>query len=361
LIYFAISYNDSLILKNLYEKQTIDETKFFHSKNEVGKYISKSCIHVLNYLRNQIINNNKDNFLLKEILFYSTQLISLCLINPDFYLVGLRRGLQKNLEKNLMLISDKETGADKELLSFLDSTSIILEEKYELFYNFECKLSEIAVIIKIMIMDLFKKIQKTGYIMASEEAVEPSFPSVISYQNDEDKNMISGTKKKMIDLSHTNANLKMNREDTFFGESEYFKEKITKKRTMFEFSEEETKFNSLMLKSNFVFSVVKFLKIMASTNFNEKKENLDSDDSLINSILKLLYFFVDNNPDNCIIAICSHILNCLTNVENKNALKIFTFFHHCLKIITNNGFELTFTTTIVQVLGNFFFSFIVSY
>ena len=353
-----MNYNDNLILKNLLEKQTINETKFFHSKNEVGKYISKSSIQILNYLRNQIImtDSSEDKFLLKEILFYSTELINLCLVNPDSYLVGLRRSLQKNLEINLMLINDEENASEKELLSFLDSTTIILEEKYELFHNFECKLSEIAHIIKIMIMDMFKKIQKAGFIMVSEE-IEQSFP-LITYINDENKNMV--TKKQSL-LRNISSLYHSGVASIFFDDldKDITKEKKSSTNTPYEFTDEEIKSNSLMLKSNFIFSVVKFLKIMKSTNISNK-EDIDPNDSLINSIFKLLYFFVEKNPDNCVIAIGSHMLNFLTNVENKDALKIFNFFHHCLIIIADNGFELTFTSTIVQVLGNYFFTFLVS-
>jgi len=92
----------------------------------------------------------------------------------------------------------------------------------------------------------------------------------------------------------------------------------------------------------------------------DKTENIDADNSLITSILKLFYFYVYNNPDNVIICLSTEIVMCLTSVESKNSLKIFEFYLHCLEILKEAKFELSFSNNIVKSLSSFFLDFEVS-
>lgn len=354
LILFSMAYNDQQVLENLRENKPIEDIKFFHSKNEVGKYISKSFIQILNYLRNEISNDFID-VLLNKVLFYSTQLIGLCLTNPDFYLVGLRRGLQKNLNPNLNLIDIEESSTSdkdsKKLITMLDDACIILEEKYALFFNYKCKLSEIAVVIKIMIIDIFLVIIKSDKdIQAELNLTRISFMQGFTEEKKYTTKRRSQIPFMIEEYIKEDNNLSFEKEVHFNPKEKSF---------IYNYNDEEAKYNMLMLKSNFIFTIAKFLKILwrNSSLLKEKTENIDADNSVINSILKLFYFFVYKNPDNAIVCLSSEMISCLSSVESKSSLKIFVFYLHCLEILKDQKFELVFSNNIVKSLGNFFISF----
>ena len=64
-IYFSLNYNDDIVLENL-SGSSNDNYNFLHSKNNIGKHVSKNILQLVDYLR-KVIENSKNSISEKSI------------------------------------------------------------------------------------------------------------------------------------------------------------------------------------------------------------------------------------------------------------------------------------------------------
>ena len=348
LIYFALAYNDQNIFNNLNDNIDIN-AKFFHTKNEMGKYISKNCINVLNHIRKDMENEYKDKYL-KKILIYSNKLLSLCLNSQDFYLIGFKKCLDKNLEYTTKLSKNQLTKKENEFVNHLDNLAKELEEKYADYYNFKINIKILNLSVKKEIISFFNfiNIKESNIIDISKlnVSVEENYESMMK-MNKEELNHSFHDHKTASGLEYFKKRAKLFEtwQKTHMADSE-FNNNINNDLTEF-----SCRF--LMNKSNFIFSLVKVLEI--NSIFYEGKKNMgDIDESVLEMILKVLYFYIINNPDNAIISLSRGIVGPLITVSTINVSKVLDFLYCCVYTISAHKYELAYSYKYVKILRGLF-------
>jgi hypothetical protein len=319
LLFFAFGFNDKMILGNLTDNITVSQTKFFHTKNEVGKSICKICINVLNQIRVDSNMNVDDKT--KKVLVYSTQLLSLCLNNSDFYLCGLKRSVVPSIESYMKHIRNTSNFNEQQFINYLDTATNELELNYNEYFNFTINIESLNLQIKKIINDFFSHIKAKDFLLPNN-----SF-SLLS------ENFI-----------HSNQNNHQGRKELAF-----FKRKAKTKQILPVLENDEVQFDhcykALMIRSNFIFSICKFFDV---TNFLTHENDYDEVTSEL--ILRLLYYFIMDNPENCIIALSSNILKPLTNASVSNYDKVLDFIYTCINIIAKNNIEIPFPYKFIKYL-----------
>ena len=292
LIIFAVYTNDIIVQSSLKPKsKTSEEKKFFHSKNELGRFILKDCILLVNYVRADIELNNKHDTIVKKLLELSTKLMSLSFSNPDFYIVGLRRSLNHNAELYYNMINNNFTSGDERFIKFIQEKFSKMESTLFEYFNFQVKFSDLEKLLHCSVDDFFKIVGGDYKIPEIAKKFEKS------------KNL----------------------------------------RPLVEYPEDShERYRVLMNKSYFAFSIAKYLDIF----YNEVQEissQIEIENKLIDKVLKFLYFYVENNPDNCIIGLSTAILSHLSAARGPNSLNFLIFIYYCMYIIASEKYELSTT------------------
>jgi len=404
LLFFAIGYNDNMVLKNtLMTNGKIFETlNFYFSKNEVGKYVSKNCIDILNYIRKDIFEKNNtddtiskpsskkvdhnnakkenkvgfmpknkilierdefedeeereqkilkqlkeqerkdeevdnivDDFFMKKkektladffkkgeirqtndeliritneirikLVEYSSILISLSMGGDDYYIYGLRRCINNNVDLNINIIKNINLRhVEKDFIIFLDQKTEIMESLYENFFKFDTTLKEVTDEISEIIDDFFLKINCKSANFLSK---------------DNEENFIKDKQTRIF------TNTKTIREN-------------------------EIPFNKcrfLLNKSNFIYSILKIV------NFSKGKEDING--FLLNKVIQLISFYCEDHPDNIVLTFSQEILFALCNFPPDYAEKIFDLFISCLKILIKNDFEMTYSVNFIKTVTMYF-------
>ena len=341
--------------------------KFLHSKNELGKNISKYCINIMNYFNKDLTNdfihdvssnlsesrssgdfNNDEmeiirekkfslksnddlkelykdkNKILKKILVNTIKILSLFVNNPDFYQIGLRRNinLSKNEINSMYLNGFLKYNKKDDFINFQESCFSILELEIYKYFNFKLGISELIGSLERIIQEFFKFIDK--------------FDITIPINN---KNKIK---------RHPNSESIYKDENKTFHKLTNIDSKVSDKQILLikDNSYKIKKYQILMNKSFLIFTIIKILKIY----YNSEQLNRDfkQENKLLSAIMKLLYFYVDNNPDNCIIVLSIQILSVLISVSPNNLEIILNFLFSCLKCISVNKFELVSSLKLVK-------------
>jgi hypothetical protein len=292
LICFAINSNDIIILNSLnpYTRMT-EEKNFFHCKTELGDLIIKNCILLTNYIRSDIEINKKDDKKIKNILDLSTKLMNLSYTNPDFYFVGLRRSLNKHVDLYYKIINNEfQEEDDDKFFHLIQEKYTKMESSLFEYFNFNKNYNELEKILNNAVTEFFDYVGEDYNI----------------------PNLEKGKKVKSKSLSEENDN------------------KIYEK------------YRVIMNKSFFHFSVAKFINIF----YNEIIEITmlkDKENKIIDTVLKVLYFYVEENPDNCLTALSSAVLTNLSAMSGPNSDKILKFIHYCIHTLAINKYELSTT------------------
>jgi hypothetical protein len=321
LVYFALHHNDKIVLMTLENQIDINGIKFVHTRNEIGKHISKNVILILNFMRNDVETNIEDDkvpmnteqheedsdtkeeflrithirHLAKNVMFLGYQLLNVFIGKEDYFTPGLKRCLSTNLEFYRKLINEPGLIKDKErkLLGFLKDQENQLLALYESYFNFDIKFEEMASFANKSINDLFVEVDKTGYKQ----------PSV---------DLFSGSENEEVQII----------------------QKLKNKQDRFNY-------NLVMTKSNYLQVICRILE------FPEAKKSLSYDS--IDLILKLLYYFTENEPDNCMIGLSSDILYALFEINPNYSEKILDYIINCLKTLYFYKYEFTFSKFIRKI------------
>lgn len=333
LIYFALSYNDQTVLNGLYDIKTL-ENKFFHNKNETGKYITKNCINVLNYIKNDM--DSEDN-LVKKILFYSNQLLSLSLINPDVYYLGLKRALNDNIPIYLSLLKSTLSSEDIEFLNYANYISESLESKYNDYFSFRFNIKMLNAYTKKLILEFFKYAKSMDFV-----SVNPTTEHLSNYF----------TKKSSTGKYKTRELKNLRR-----------RSKYANKNIQNTLDIDLVRCRLLLLKTNLISSVIKILYI--NSYYLDSSINNEYDESTTDLVLRCLYFYIFDHADNSILILSSDILKCLSSTSVDHIDKILEVIYCCVQTIGKHKYELPYSYKLIpcilaiflKTLVNNFFNF----
>lgn len=330
LLYMSFNYNDSLIQSLVEDGKKPEEIKFFHLKNPIAKGITRNCIQILNYTKNCFSHKNKNYddvpFLIetpkenstprerrlsvykdcferdtkeatKNILSRSTQIISLCLNNPDVYIIGLKRLLNNpDLVFYSKVLKNDLLPNEKTFVEFINSSRKEIESDIFSFFNF-----------RISIKDLINNTINNIASIFSKNNINYTFPQ--------------------IDLNY----------DFIVTENHKKNEKFLKIRNSSVSSYK--KYRILMNQSPYIHSIIKVLSVFNKFTFDSQEERNELELKLIDSIFKIFYFYVEDNPDNCITILSKKFLNELLKINDLYIEKILSFQYYCLKWIALNEVE----------------------
>ena len=91
---------------------------------------------------------------------------------------------------------------------------------------------------------------------------------------------------------------------------------------------------------NLLYSITKVFTLL--------KEKSSYSEEIINNILKLCFFFISNNPDNCLIGISIPILRNLMHIPQPYLCCIIDYMTYALKILSNNNIDLNIGFSIAR-------------
>ncbi len=268
-----------------------EEKNFFHCKTELGDLIVKNCILLTNYIRSDIETNKKDDKKIKNILDLSTKLMNLSFTNPDFYFVGLRRSLNKIVDLYYKMINNEfHEDEDDKFFNLIQEKYTKMESSLFEYFNFNKNYNDLEKIMDNVVSEFFDYVGEDYKI----------------------PNLEKKSKLKKKSLNDENDN------------------------------EIYENYRVIMNKSFFHFSVAKFINIFYN-EINEITILKEKENKIIDKVLKVLYFYVEENPDNCLTALSSAALSNLSGMSGTNSDKILKFIQYCIHTLAINKYELSTT------------------
>ena len=327
IIFIVYFLNDKLVEKYIKNDDPSEKISFFHGKNESSSLIYRNTISILNFIHINYEKKNKNdndmeengdnefykiknNKKIKKSLKFSIELTSLVSNNIDNYLIGFRKLLDQNKKIYLDFLSNNLSKDDLSFVDFLTKQTKLLENIYTDYYSLNITFYEMKQAIQSIINEFFS-------IIKSKINLPDLNESFIDDDNDdkiqEDTHLIKETKIKT--------------------------QKIYKKNKLLN----NSKYQLLMNKSFFVFSLVKFVKIQNEFEKISRENCVELplvDYKIYDEILKVLYFYTKDNSDNCSIALGSEFVYMTEDMNKLQIMKFIDFEINCLNIIKRHNYQL---------------------
>jgi hypothetical protein len=363
LLFFSFYYNDKNLISSLNSND--NSYKFLHGKNEIGKIISKICIKIINN-----VNHAEKSY--KKLILYSNNLLSLCMSNEDFYLAGLKRDLGLNLNFYLKIANDQLTIKESKFVSTLKDLAKELEILIDDFYNMKSDHKILCMGFRNIIQLFFNSMVNSSNDMTLSNNQNISSKNNFNSNNKENNfiNTVNINNPSSLDRAQQSflipdrSNSELNMENPINNlnrkKSAIYNNFMTEEKNKnFNFtnfilqdgggtgssssSNYEEIYRILMVKSNFIFSLVKFLLLESASKCESTIDDVELESSTIDSILKVLQFFVQGNVHNCIILMSSDILRALKNVPLAYCGRVLDLLHGVLMSIAKSKYEIPFS------------------
>ena len=245
---------------------------------------------------NNEINKKEYNNSIKNVLRLCTQIIGLCLNNPDFYIIGMKRLLSNktDLELYTKIINGNLSSNEKGFVVFLNNKFLDLENDLFGYYNFNLN-------IKDLTLNTIKNIES----FFETNQIEYKIPIInINYSFDKGKDYMNDIK---FNPNHRNLRVLMN-------------------------------------KSSYLSSISKVLSIFNEYSFEIQEEKYKLEEKFLELIMKLFYFYIEDNADNSVVMLSKIFSNSLVKVNNKHIVKIISFQFMCFKWIIKGKLEIENST-----------------
>jgi hypothetical protein len=239
----------------------------------------------------------------------------------------------KYLEGNM---NNKET----EFTKFLKAESTILERNYQDFFEMKVGINDIKNRVHLSIKNFFNFISNSEY-----------YPSRTKIKNTtdllhlNDKNIIVSEKENKSKFKvYPKNTLDLERKAT----SNQNKDNIPCEI-----------YRILMNKSFYVSSIIKFIKLVVIFERNRMKQDIvaslskvDFDENLFSEIIKLLYYYSDDNPDNCMIIFSSEFVYTLNSLNKYNYESLHNLYVNSLQILRKYNYKFSNNHTIFVIIQN---------
>ena len=319
LLVFCLNKNDELFYKRIIEdNKNYCNSEFFHGKSDESREISKLSILISKCLIK--LNSNKNEKNINDLLNKNFKLMSLSLNYPDSYVLGIKRAVNKNIDLyvNLLKTPKNFSSLDNRIIQFLEFQSEKLNNEYRNYYMFKRKIEDLYETVEISISEVFQKLNVENYLKKK-----------IHISGIEIENNSGGYSEKCIIQNEKNF-ADDERKNTEF----YLLEnpELRKKDGSLNYDDYYIK-NYLMLKSNYIFSILDLLKINIIQN--QLHQEIQLPFKTFDYIIKLLNFFIKNNPDNCIVLMNKTFLKFMKRYIKNHFEAIFNLYYQAvIQIIT---------------------------
>jgi hypothetical protein len=258
---------------------------------------------------------------LRNIVKCSYTIIKLVVGFPESYMTGIYRLTNKYEEYAFYYYdSGKMTLNEIELVKKLTQYFEQLESNYFKHHtNFKKNSDEIINQINDILTQVLKSLN-----INEEKKDNIVIPSV-----EEGKSLIENRSK--IKSTYNNTK-KMNYDEEVY---KFYieREKPIRYKTNVELNEED-KLKILINKTYILQSIFKSINIFHSFSVSNNSKNLFfMDDEIFHKILKLSYFYINNNLDNCFMFLTSDFLSNIEFLNGEQLFNMLDLVEHCLKTI----------------------------
>jgi hypothetical protein len=107
----------------------------------------------------------------------------------------------------------------------------------------------------------------------------------------------------------------------------------------------------LINKSFFLFSILKLLKILIEYNKkNRIKQKVELSEELFEKILKLIYFYTDNNSENCVVFLSSNFDFTFNSFDNKKFEKFIDLYINCFMTLRLKNYKFSSSKRIFKTI-----------
>jgi len=385
LIYLNYWFNDIIVEKYIRKFQNLTfNLKFFNSNFDLTRFISKNTINCLTYFLDIPLIDDHDHKSIKknkETLMNITSLLKNFIYTQDNYSTGLKRILNKN---NNIYFNYFINILNPEEYSFVEKTRILannIEGEINKFFNFESDYISLINFIRDTIKNIFE-LMNLGVFKHAEyknNEMVSSFSEIdnenlnqseyISLGQITGKNLDSPS-EKLYNNSQKNMPLdkfKLGKLENNLSSNENIEIKK-------EINYVNGNYKILLNKSFIMYSVIKIIKVSYSrmivkiqknnkqkynneeniskeSNSNQSRkssiineniyEDFSIDNFLFGDIINLLYFYVENNPDNSMIMLCSDFLRPFGLFTNEQLNESLNIIYIALKNIVRSNYEIT--------------------
>lgn len=395
LIYLSYSYNDQVAEKyfraaagNSSNNENLNNLKFFNENLELTKFMSKNTINCFtNILNNPItVKFPKET---REIISNISSILKTFLYTRDGYSTGLKRILNKNNSIFLNYTTDNLSQSESLFVNEIRNLTNETEKAYSAFFNFESNENNLITTLKTNIKKIFDLMNLSKYrqVNVETEHMKSSFS-----ENESDKSnnfdyiILSQSPDKFSVYPRQKTLNALTRNEIVNDHIAYDKsennqlqlDQVEMEKFMIRNFDLIGKYKILINKSFFVFSIVKIIKVAydkynkkskifeeqnnnaaaaacennkciniinedaANSKVNQEKieANFAIESSLFSEIIKLLYFYIENNEDNSIVILSSDFLEAFVLLNNHQLNEIFGLIYIALKNIVKLKCEL---------------------
>jgi hypothetical protein len=327
LIFIVYYLNDGLVINYIRQGDCIENMNFFHGSHNIALQIQKNCVSLMNFLKinyenefSSYMKTHKDELQRKEfrklkigrklrrLIYYTLELTSLISNNIDHYLNGLRKLLDQNKEIYLKHSDDNLSSLEINYVNFLNDKKEVIEKNYMNYYNLTITFDDLKNSLSKIIEDFFTFVGIKQTIPIENESIIDEDDKI------DDSNLFLQSKSGII--------------------------KIYKKNKL----RNHSYFQLLLNKSFFLFSLIKFLKIQNDLDNLRKKNKIEVsslDYSIIDGMLKVLYFYINDNPDNCSLVLSSKFFQMMGEMDVKIIGKFIDFYVICFKTLKKYNYVLS--------------------
>jgi len=327
LIFIVYYLNDSLVISYIREGDCIENINFFHGSHNIALQIQKNCVSLMNFLKinyenefSNYLKTQKDEVQgkefrklkisrkLRKLIYYTLELTSLISNNVDHYLNGLRKLLDQNKEIYLKYLDDNLSSSELYYVNFLNDKKVLIEKNFMDYYTLAITFDDLKNSLTKIIEDFFSFVGIKQTIPLENESIIEEDDKI------DDSNLVLQSKSGII--------------------------KIYKKNKL----RNDSYFQLLLNKSYFLFSLMKFLKIQNDLDNLRKKNKIEvssQDYSIIDEMLKVLYFYTNDNPDNCSLVLSSKIFAMMEEMNVTIIGKFIDFYIICFKTLKNYNYVLS--------------------
>lgn len=334
LLCLVYHYNDQMVETYLRGKKELKQLQFFHSKADISKIINKNCINILNFVRHhKKLDQERD---IKKILIHATHITSISIDYPDPYLTGMRKLLDKNKELYLHYLSNTMNQLERAFFDFLKSETNGLNDLYKGFFNFEIKLDDMVRAVSQSIDNVFRHLSLSSFQVP---------PSNINSRFFDDEKILEENNKDIDYLVDTSS-----KKVKVF--AKYKTIPLVGEVTLKESESIEQRSKILINKTYYFFSLVESLIITLSVKDAESRGSGDIilDETYLNQVLRFLYFFTEDNPDNCILVLSSNYLEVFKYIHKSQLMRFLDYLAYSLHTLQRTHVELSTNKEILRAI-----------
>lgn len=227
---------------------------------------------------------------------------------------------------------NKLSDLEKQFLNYLILEVNQLESAIEKYFKFSLSRTELQRLFLNSITSLFNKLGISDFSIPNFEDIFEKKNSIILFEENNDQ------EKAYESPNKNNASENVNSKTEFSG----LPEEVVK---------------ILLNKTYYIFTIFKVVKIIIQSHRKEFKFSLitpeiDLDKTLLDSLLKLMYYYIENFHENLIIACSSYFTNIVNIIPKSHLLPFISMYIYIMGTILNLNINLVKIDNIIELIEN---------